>query len=442
MVGISMIEMIRNNAARLDRHLREEFLALYRPFKHTPCYLHRPYEAFLNKKKKLPVIIKFKDTESISCQNDMNLVKDIVSRYTGCQHRKDFKSIKSCSAIVTPTALKDILSSCNHVHKVYYNREVRALLDVATPAIHADNLIRNDAQLTGENVTIAVIDTGIFPHEDLRGRMKGFRDFINNRREPYDDNGHGTHCAGCALGDGTASDGKYKGPAPKAEVVGIKVLDKLGSGSLETVMEGVQWAIDHKDELGIDVLSMSIGSPASSVYPNENDDPMVQMVEAAWDAGMVVCVAAGNEGPDSGTISSPGISDKVITVGAIDDQNTVSRTGDEIASFSSRGPTLYNEIKPDVVAPGVNIVSLRSPRSYIDKQRDTRVDKYYTTLSGTSMATPICAGLVALLLQYNRTLTPNEVKRMVMGSADAWGNGDPNVYGAGYINAEKTIPLA
>jgi serine protease AprX len=208
-------------------------------------------------------------------------------------------------------------------------------------------------------------------------------------------------------------------------------------------MDGVQWSIDYNlthTEDKIDIISMSLGSTAQK-YDKEDDDPMVKIVEAAWDSGIVVCVAAGNEGPESGTIASPGISDKVITVGAMDDRNTtVPRTDDGIASFSSRGQTIYGQDKPDIVAPGVNIISLRSPNSYLDKlQKSNRVENNYFVLSGTSMATPICAGVVALMLEANPNLLPDELKIRLLNGADPWGNEERNVYGAGYINAEKSI---
>ncbi|MGY3715523.1 S8 family peptidase [Sutcliffiella cohnii] len=440
MFGFSMIQMVRNNAHKLDKQLREEFTSIYRPFKYTPCFLHRTFERFLSNFKQYSVIISFQQCKNKELQQEYQTVNEVLHRHLRCQIGKQFPSIQSCSATVTAVALEEILSKCAKIKKVYYNREVKALLDVATPTINATNIVRNHTELTGEGITIAVIDTGVHPHPDLQGRIKGFRDFINNEANPYDDNGHGTHCAGDAAGNGSMSGGQYKGPAPNASIVGVKVLNKLGSGSLATVMEGVQWCIENKDALGINILSLSLGSTASSAYRNENDDPMVQIVEAAWDAGLVVCVAAGNEGPDPHTIASPGVSSKVITVGAMDDKNTPSRSDDEIASFSSRGPTIYGVKKPDVVAPGVNIISLRSPGSYIDKlQKNARVGEHYISLSGTSMATPICAGVVALLLQHNPNLTPYKVKKALMKNAIRWGDNDEYVYGAGYIDAERTI---
>ena len=203
---------------------------------------------------------------------------------------------------------------------------------MAVPSANAKNIVRNDSVLTGDGVTIAIIDTGIYQHPDLTDRITEFVDFINNETNAYDDNGHGTHCAG----DAASASVKYMGPAPKANLVGVKVLDKLGSGSLETVMQGVDWCIQYnRNNSGkkIDIISMSLGAP-----PQE-DDPMVKIVEAAWTAGIVVCVAAGNDGPDNNTISSPGISKAVITVGALDDRNTDDkRNDDDVAGFSSRGP--------------------------------------------------------------------------------------------------------
>lgn len=149
----------------------------------------------------------------------------------------------------------------------------------------------------------------------------------------------------------------------------------------------------------------------------------------------------GNSGPDAQTIASPGVSKKIITVGALDDRDTVSREDDDVASYSSRGPTIYGQVKPDLLVPGTNITSLRSPGSFLDKaQKTNRVGTKYMTLSGTSMATPICAGIAALILQQAPGTEPDEVKQPLMDGTDLWKDRDPNVYGAGYINAEQSVP--
>ncbi|WP_077623723.1 S8 family peptidase [Sediminibacillus massiliensis] len=441
MFNYSMVQMARTNARRLDRPLREEILNIYKPFKWMPCFLHKVLEGSLRRSRNIPVIIEFeKECYLEGCAQ----VDGIMKKHRKNKIKRHFSRIGCCSARVTPNSLNEILSTCSRVKKVHLNRKVHALLDVAVPSANASNVKRDNQVLTGKGVNIAILDTGIHPHQDLNGRITGFKDLVKGRTEPYDDNGHGTHCAGDAAGNGSASSSRYKGPAPEATLTGVKVLDKRGSGSLDTVIEGVDWCIQYNEENPknkIDIISMSLGSSAQP-FANEDLDPMVQMVEEAWAAGITVCVAAGNEGPDSGTISSPGISDRVITVGALDDRDTSdTKDDDDVADFSSRGPTIYGIAKPDILAPGVNIVSLRSPRSYIDKlQKANRVGDEYFVMSGTSMATPICAGVVALMKQHNPELQPDDMKDLLLSGADLWEGKDRNIYGAGYINAERSIP--
>ncbi|AYA74711.1 serine protease [Bacillus sp. Y1] len=436
MFGYSMVQMVRSHADKLERPLREQILNMYKPFKWTPCFLHNMFEGMLKRSKKYSVIIEFQEgCYDTGCKE----VDGIMNRHMRNKIKSHFPRVSCCSADITPSGLEEMLTSCNHIKRVYLNSEVKAFLNVAVSSAKASNIVRNGTILTGNGVKIAIIDTGIYPHPDLSGRITDFVDFINNRTEAYDDNGHGTHCAG----DAASASVNYAGPAPRANLVGVKVLDKMGSGSLETVMQGVDWCIQYNENNPnnkIDIISMSLGSTAQN-YRTEDDDPMVKIVEEAWAAGIVVCVAAGNEGPEKSTIASPGLSDKVITVGALDDRNTVERSDDDVASFSSRGPTIYGGVKPDILAPGVNIVSLRSPNSYLDKlQKSSRVENDYFTLSGTSMATPICAGVVALMKEANPRLTPDEVKKLLMTNTDVWRDREKNIYGSGYINAEESIP--
>jgi serine protease AprX len=439
--GFSMVQMVRAHADKLEKPLREQILNLYKPFEWTPCFLHNKFEDFIKRRKKLSIIIEFeKDCYNVGCSE----VKKVMNNHHLNNLKRDFPRVSCCSADVTPNSLEDMLSSCKHIRRIYLNREVKALLNVAVPSANAKNVVRNNTTLTGNGVTIAIVDTGIYSHQDLSGRIINFVDFINNRPDPYDDNGHGTHCAGDAAGNGAASSSEYAGPAPEANLIGVKVLDNMGSGSLETVMDGVEWCIQYNEnnpENKIDIISMSLGSTAQQ-FDDENSDPMVKIVEEAWASGIVVCVAAGNEGPEARTISSPGISDQVITVGALDDRDTPeTRNDDDVASFSSRGPTIYNTTKPDILAPGVNIVSLRSPNSFLDKlQKSSRVGDDYFVLSGTSMATPICAGIVALMKQQDPTLSPQQVKDLLKIGADLWRDKEDNIYGAGYINANNSIP--
>ncbi len=421
-----MIGLVRRNGKKMDKKIRQEMIHFYRPFRNIPCFLQSPIERVRKKTKKLPVVIKFEPGSFVSGLNDVKKTK--------CKSLHEYPSISCCSAKLSVENIEHLVKNCSHIKKVYYDRKMTTLLDTASPAINSGLL--KDNGLTGEGVTIAVIDTGIHPHEDLKGRIIGFADFINGRNNPYDDNGHGTHCAGDAAGNGSLSDGKYQGPAPDANLVGVKVLDKMGTGSLSTVIEGIDWCIQNQAEYNINILSLSLGSDAME---SAEDDPVVNAVETAWDNGMVVCVAAGNSGPAEQTIASPGISPKVITVGAADDTNTVERSDDSVADFSSRGPTIDGLTKPDLLTPGVEIISLRAPNSFLDKtNKKARVDGNYMSLSGTSMATPICAGVVAQLLQSASDFTPDQVKEQLMNACEDLGQ-SPNVQGAGYLNAAILI---
>lgn len=455
MFGYSMVKMVRTHAGKMERPLREILLNLYRPFKWTPCFMHKMLEGWIKHTKKLQVIVQF-DQHECSFEETCNQVRGIMNTHYKCSIRQEFSRVSCISMELTPGALEEMLDSMTNVKRVYMNREVRALLDVAIPSANAKNIERNGTTLTGSGMTIAVIDTGIHQHRDLK--IEGFVDFVNGESIAYDDNGHGTHCAGAAAGNGAASSGQYMGAAPGANVIGVKVLDKLGSGPLDTVMQGIDWCIQQREDyeenpesgVKIDIISLSLGAdPDPERYPMENSDPMVEYVEMAWSAGIVVCAAAGNSGPDRGSIATPGISDQIITVGALDDRNTKeTRTDDVVAGFSSRGPTPYKDkegndvTKPDILAPGVNIISLRSPNSYLDKlQKSSRVGSDYFVLSGTSMATPICAGVAALMLEANPNALPKDVKDKLKEGADLWKGLDPNVYGAGYINAARSISM-
>ncbi|WP_066174604.1 S8 family peptidase [Bacillus marinisedimentorum] len=447
MFGFSMIKMVRQHAHRLDLELRKKLIDMYRPFHWTPCVLHRSLEGFLKRTKKISVIVEFND-EKAAYASGLQTVEHICKKNFRSKVLKHFPAVHSCSCQVTSAALEEFME-CGHIRKVFLNREVRALLDVAVFSANARE-INQARNLTGAGTTIAVIDTGIHPHKDISSRIIAFKDLVNGRdgiENAYDDNGHGTHCAGDA-----AASGNFAGPAYKANLVGVKVLDKHGSGSLDTVMEGVQWCMDFNrfstDER-IDIISLSLGSTA---MPGE--DPMVKIVEKAWEEGIVIYAAAGNSGPDYETIASPGTSEMILTVGASDDRNSILRTDDVAASFSSRGPTINGASKPDLLSPGVNIISLRSPGSYLDKlQKQARVGTGYMSLSGTSMATPLCAGVTALLLEYlhsqgitadsfnSKRELPDLIKDSIKNGAD---NPtpvviDPYIHGAGFLNAEKSL---
>ena len=286
---------------------------------------------------------------------------------------------------------------------ISFDSKVFALLDIASASVEAN--LPHRRGYTGEGVTVAIIDTGTSPHSDLlvpNERIVGFKDFVNNRSSPYDDNGHGTHIAGIIAGSGYSSNGKYTGIAPKANILPIKALDENGSGNTSDIIKAISWAIETKNQYNTKIINLSLGSPVNNPC---SKDPLCKATKEATDNGLVVVVAAGNSGPSKKSILSPGISPNVITVGAVDDKRTPNTSDDTIASFSSRGPTKEGLNKPDIVAPGVNIMSLSNTKQ-----------NGYTSLSGTSMATPVISGAIALLLEKESNLSPDEIKRRLARS--------------------------
>lgn len=253
---------------------------------------------------------------------------------------------------------------------------------------------------TGGKIGVAVIDTGIFPHPDFGNRIIAFEDFVNNRPYIYDDNGHGTHVSGIIAGDGKLN-AKYKGIAPGCNLIGIKVLDKNGMGNSTKLINALSWIINNREKYNIKVANISIGAKADEEYEQSQ---LVKMVDKAWDYGIAVIVAAGNDGPASKSITTPGISRKVITVGASDDYVQVSINGRQSHEYSGRGPTRECIKKPDVVAPGSRIVSCcpMGDRAFFSKP--------YTNKSGTSVSTPIVSGAVALYYGVRNKATNKDVK--------------------------------
>jgi serine protease AprX len=305
-----------------------------------------------------------------------------------------------------------------------------------------------ESALRGAGVTIAVIDSGVARRPELPGLVASV-DLVGTLDPTYapagsvDPNGHGTHVAGIMVGNGSHSQGgALAGIAPAASLVSIRVLDGVGQGNTSTMLAGLQWVIDHKDEYGIRVLNLSLGHP---IYEPAEVDPLVQAVEAVWESGIVVVCSAGNTGRDGyGTITSPCNSRSVITVGALNDRKTADTGDDTVATYSSRGPTLLDLVaKPDLLAPGNKIVSVRSPNSTLDLALPTsRVagdptrpwDVDYLELSGTSMAAPMVAGAAALMLEQDPTLNPGTVKARLMRSARKGAVGDPFTTGAGALD--------
>lgn len=283
--------------------------------------------------------------------------------------------------------------------------------------------------IDGHGVTTAVLDTGISPHSDLKGRIVAFGDMLYGKKRMYDDNSHGTHVAGIIAGSGGLSSGLYAGIAPASQIVAVKVLDQKGEGNIRFLIEGIKAILRNRDKWQIRIVNISIGT-----LPHQGDEEEMELmrwVDRLWDEGLVVVTAAGNFGPRSGTVTIPGISKKVITVGASDDGNQKDRYGKVGTNYSGRGPTSECVCKPDLVAPGSYI---RSCNGFSQKKNQ----KAYSVKSGTSMSAPVVSGAVALLLSKYPDMKNVEVKLRLLMSADDMGK-DPNIQGRGLLNIEKLL---
>ncbi len=310
--------------------------------------------------------------------------------------------------------------------------------------VRADDV--NSAGYSGQGITVAIIDTGIAPVADLSGRIVQVQNGglfggtspcknFSGESNCNDSYGHGTFVAGIIAGNGASSGGAWKGVAPAAKVLSVKIAGASGAADVSTLLAAIQWVVSYKDTYNIKVLNLSLGTNSTQTY---RSDPMNFAVEKAWDAGITVVVSASNLGPEPGTISKPGDDPWVITVGATDDQGTPGLGDDGVPNFSSRGPTAADGIaKPDVAAPGAHIISLRAPGSVIDTQFPNYIDSAYRKGSGTSMSTAVASGTVALMLHANPTWTPNRVKFALMATAREAASDDPMVVGAGTIDAHS-----
>ncbi|MET9227581.1 S8 family peptidase [Lentzea sp. NPDC003310] len=308
--------------------------------------------------------------------------------------------------------------STSGIQRIWLDARRTATLDQSVAQINAPAAYA--AGLTGKGVTVAVLDTGVDnTHPDLADREIGERNFTTSP-DNGDHYGHGTHVASIVAGTGAKSGGKYHGVAPDARILDVKVLGDNGSGADSGIIAGMEWAVEQ----GAQIVNMSLGG-----YDTPGVDPIEEAVNRlSADRGALFVIAAGNSGPGSRTIGSPGTADAALTVGAVDDQN-------RIAEFSSRGPTASGTLKPDLTAPGVGIVAAL----HSDGRIGAPVVDGYTSLDGTSMATPHVAGAAALLRQQHPDLTGTALKARLTGSTTPTADLTPFEQGTGRVDVAKLI---
>src|SRR5215831_11158756 len=396
------------------------------------------------------------DLDDVDPHSMVNVIIQFGAPLTEAQHQKvgalggllgaEFDVIQG-AAYSLPAAALNALANDPAVVYISPDREVTATLDYANPTTGADYALPYGWDGTG--VGIAVIDSGILGQSDLLStyssasnvsRIVYSQSFIPKVTSTADQYGHGTHVAGIIAGNGTASRGSnyfktFRGMAPNANIINLRVLDSTGSGTDTSVINGINAAIQLKNKYNIRVINLSLGRP---VYESYTTDPLCRAVEKAWQAGIVVVVAAGNDGRNTltngyATITSPANDPLVISVGAMKTMMTGSPADDLIASYSSKGPTLLDHVvKPDLVAPGNQVISMLASKSLIASNsgatnkilysyyQNTTNKSYsadYYRLSGTSMAAPMVSGAVAAMLTKDWSLTPETIKARLMKTA-------------------------
>lgn len=453
----------RSQAARSARRLPAESLAKLAPNLLTPSA----------RSGKRAYIVQFR-----SVATGLTAV-----RRAGATTIRTYSQLPMAAVKAGPDALQTLLAADAVTH-VSADLGVKRSTEFAIPAISAD-VTRNNG-VTGNGVGIAIVDSGIDTHNDLSQfghglglqRIAGGFDFLQNRTVFANNDlcGHGTMISGIAAGNASAS--TYQNPAiwntrhfwgvaPQANLINVRILDNHGAGTVSNAIAGLNWCIANRQRYNIRVANLSLGHTPMESY---RTDPLCQACEAAWSSGIVVVCAAGNRGRSNpadqysptqyGSVNSPGNDPRVITVGATNDAGTADRNDDWVATYSSRGPSAIDHIvKPDVVAPGNRIISLRHPGSelesaagstnlipysyYFNKDWD-RNSRQYFVLSGTSMAAAFVSGAAAAMIGQNGWLSPDTVKLRLMVSARKVWRADgktPDLFsrGAGLIDVNRAV---
>lgn len=371
-------------------------------------------------KRLTSLITSFADVKKIDCFVYYRSKAEILRIFKNIHIENDYCFIRALHCKMTKEEILTY-SNFNAVEYISSLSKATCQMNVSKEILKAE-----EVALMGKGVNVAVIDTGIFPHADFllgENRIKFFKDFVAEKKEMYDDNGHGTFVCGVCAGGGYLSKFKFCGIAPKAKLFVLKALDENGEATANKILDAMEWVFDHHIAENIKVVCMSFGSE-----PIGFNDPIMLGANALWKDGVVVVAAAGNSGPKESTIKSPGISPEIITVGGFDDNrfddNSFNKDFFEMANFSSRGPALRH-FKPDLVAPSVDITSCG-------------IKNFYTKLSGTSVATPMIAGVVCLMLERFPNLTPNQIKTRLLQGCSSIGF-DANSEGYGVPNLLKIL---
>ncbi len=390
--------------------------------------------------------------------SNLETISSLVTA-NGGQVTSHLELISSVGALLPENVVTRLLSE-PEITSIYPNASVRMTgqgdINPAPGSDYPDAVGADvvwEAGVTGEGITVAIVDTGLSNHPGLlnkvngvtKNKIAGWVDFVDGTKSPTDPHGHGTHIAGIIANAQKGPDDEWNGVAPGVRLVGVRVLDEQGFSNYENVIQGIQWVIDHKDEYDIQVMNLSLVSTAEVPYWA---DPLNNAVMKAWANGITVVVAAGNDGSDPMTIGVPGNNPYVITVGAFTDNHTPDDWSDDyLAPFSAAGPTLDAFTKPDVLAPGAHMASTLPKHSTLENEHpESTLPHKYFWMAGTSQASAVVSGLAALTLAEHPDLTPDEIKYRLMITALPWVDMGTTeaIYslwqqGAGRVNAPDAV---
>lgn len=380
--------------------------------------------------KSIPVIILLKESPS-------NRFKNSISKNTG-KLKHEYKYMHGLSAQLTLEQI-DKLSELPEVISISYDRKANICMDKTVEDVGVNH--SNPYGLTGRNVNVAVIDTGVFPHPDLIRPHRSiihFKDFIASCGEPYDDNGHGTHVCGIISGSGSMSDGRFKGIAPDSRIIMLKAFNNVGEGAFSDILAAIGWVIENKEKYNIRLLCLPFGADSIMSY---DLDPLCKACRAAIDSGIIVIAASGNKGPNFGTITTPGVEPSIITVGCCYSREPNIKDW-KISDFSGRGSSKGAQTKPDIIAPGSGITSLGSDKSFFPgkgrKSLPESLKEHYCSMTGSSISTAVAAGCIALFLEKMPALTGKDLKGILKLSCQTL-NQSKTAQGYGVISVKNLI---
>lgn len=347
-------------------------------------------------------------------------IAELVRNNQGKLGRK-FEFLPFLAAEVPYSAVKELAKS-PLVAKLWHDATVYAMLDKAAPGLGVT--VAQETGYSGKGVVIAILDTGIYPHEDLikpDNRILAWNDLLKHEKKPYDDNGHGTQIAGIIAGNGYSSGGRLKGMAPGSWLVGIKVLDQYGRGRVSDVIAGLEWCLKSLPSLNIKIINLSLGTAAQDVYRR---DPLCRAAALAWRKGITIFSAIGKGNEKVLNLNSPGIYPGIVKVAGLNRQEAIIADDAGLTSPVVAGnPGLF--LKPDLVAPDNQITSIN-------------IEGDYSIISGASAAAPLAAGCAALILERMPNLNPSQLKQQLIQSAKDLGLGR-SLQGAGALSLERVF---